>query len=70
MFRVVFGLYPHSFGINATYFLYVVLSVGFITKLLYASDECVTLITKHYATIQNSITYIIQSKLEVCVGYK
>lgn len=41
MFWGFFGLYCHSFGINAIYFLYIVLSVDSITRMLYASGECV-----------------------------
>lgn len=36
-----FGLYCHNFGINAIYFLCIVLSVDSLTRMLYASGECV-----------------------------
>lgn len=66
-----FGLYPHSFGINAIYFLInIISSVDFITKMFHASGECVAWCFVFKATIPNSIKYLIQPKLEMCVGYK
>lgn len=44
--------------------------MDFITKMFHASGECVAWCFVFKATIPNSIKYLIQPKLEMCVGYK